>query len=575
MRRLLTVFVAAIACIAVVAAVLFLGNGSLEVTRVADTNEEGAGAREEHEELAAQDTLAAAPRDIRIPDWNLPNGRFHHVLLLDVSGSLSKYDVVEAAKITTARIRSVTGRNKVTVYLVHASYVRWPTAASDSGRSRLADEVYKYMNTHHFTRTERSYTNYALPLANAMQDGFFELKEHGTRFHATVVGDGWDEGPPGRDSAFLRASMRSLVSRIPAERANMFAVDLIAVNARDNDPRYPREEHLRSIFADDSFPVYPAAKWSDVAARFQALDRELNGTYQWTNVHEPVEVRLGDIGEMRPAGVYAFSLDAPSKNAGEYFTARLIAASEHSNRIKHICAFWRIRGAGSLPVPITEGLVLPDRSEVEFFTSINPENPPPNPLVLGFSVLGEVELVPHSAVSLKPLGEKPRIQSVWPGWVFRNWIWDKLAGLGALALAALGIFVPLKRRYNRKYSMGEAGDMDTLLHGEVVAQVLCDGHVYDIRREWELVRNMYVIPAPDGIYLRPNILCTMIPLSGESTEKQDVSAGEMVRISASSVEIRDQANVVYQVAQTAQSGQRQGDAESSNTDNLFPIARSA
>src|SRR3989338_8837923 len=142
---------------------------------------------------------------------------------MDISASLSDEDRDEAAAIVRDRILAVPGLNKVTVYMVGTSYVRWPTAISDSGRLVLATTVQDYLTRHAFGQAETAFTNYALPLLDAMEDGDRELKEHGIRFHATVVGDGWNHEPPGQDSWFFQEALQECMSRVPPERRGMFS----------------------------------------------------------------------------------------------------------------------------------------------------------------------------------------------------------------------------------------------------------------------------------------------------------------------------------------------------------------
>lgn len=485
-------------------------------------------------------------------EWSEPNGTYHEVLLIDMSGSLAEKERYLCVDMMQHRIEIMQGSNRITVYLVGASYVRWPTAASPDERAALAGSVRDYLKTHDFTDAERAHTNYELPLLDAMEDGFRELKEFGTRFHATVVGDGWNEGPIGQDSEFIKRQIQELSFRLPAERKRMFEVELISVRTRGENPNYAGEEHLRDVFGDSEFPVYPAGNWGDVSKRFDEIDRELAGAYSWVNVRASTSVRVSDFGDHYRAGVYVFSLDAPFRGAGEFFTARLVADSEQSVRAAHVLGFWKIRGSRAEPTPFSEPLAIPDGAEVLIYVGLNEENPPPDPAFwpVGFEVLCEVELLPHSAVSLTERGNRLLLQVSRRAWVFRNWIPNKLIGVVAM-LAAFAVAVRfLSRRLEREWGPSgrgvEGGDP---FSEPAVGFIECDGHQYPIGREWFGVRNLDVVPTPDGIRIRPRVPASMVSLSRDgAAAPQAIEPGETVPLSSDSVEIRDVANVVYQVS---------------------------
>ncbi|MBI2050729.1 MAG: hypothetical protein HYT31_02895 [Parcubacteria group bacterium] len=486
---------------------------------------------------------------VEVPGWNTPNGTYHEVVYLDISASLSEEERDEAAAIVRDRILAVSGANKVTVRLVGTSYVPWPTAASDSGRAVLAAMVKDYLTRHAFGKAETAYTNYALPLLTDMENGFIELKESGIRFHATIVGDGWNDEPAGQDSWFFQEALQECMSRVPQERKGMFSVELVSVNTRDME--YPGEVHLRSLFGNADFPVYPAGSWADVRKRFEAIDRELNGSYSWANLNEPARILVSGLGEMYLAGVYELLLDAPTRASGELFTAVLVADSENSSDAAHVLGFWKIRGSESEPIPFSEGLVIPDKAEVEVFVAFNEESPPPGDVLWPLSrpVPCKVKLVPHGSVSLTERGNRPAILAERRAWLYRDWIPDKLLGIAAILVFAVAMLFVAARRmraWSEHTVTSRALPQDT---SGVVGHIACNGQVRPIRSTWFEVRNIAVVPTPNGIYIGPRVPCSMFPLSGSAAgiDRVPMQPGKMYPLVAQSVQILDAVNQAYQV----------------------------
>ncbi len=493
------------------------------------------------------------PRENPFSDapWSLPNGTYHSVVLIDVSASLSASDIKEAGDITVERIRSVTGGNKVTVYLVGTSYLRWPSASSDAERAALADSVRDYLGWHAFSSTELAYTNYELALLDALENGFLELKESGTRFHITVVGDGWNQAPKGQDSESIQEHIRSCMSRISEDRRHLFTAELISVYTRDRE--YEGEEHLRDVFRNPDFPVYAAASWKDVAARFAAIDRELSGSYSWVNAEGPVLVAVSDTDELYSAGAHLFSLDAPTRSSGELFTAVLSAPEgEYSNAASDFSGHWKVRGSDGEPVPFSEGLRLSDGAEVEIYVSLNRGSVFPGDVFwpLERSLPFEVRLVPHSSVSLALHGERPNIIAMRDAWLYRNWFPERLVIILATAVSFLLLLRWEGRRIERIYSAPRGPAKAAQDDGDVVGHVSYRGTVMPIRHTWvEVGNNITVVPTPDGIFVHSRIPSSMFSIAGAASGHTFVPMppGKMCPLAGGAVEIRDAGNEVYQV----------------------------
>lgn len=492
-------------------------------------------------------------------DWAEPNGQYYMGVVIDVSRSA---DRAAALDIGISAVQSVKGDNIVSVTMAATSSVRFGPASSDSERAAMVASIKEYFASHRFTEAETDGSDLLSPVAVDMGQGRFLLKTQGIRFLGVLVSDGWDNPAivqgrkaPGRPTAEIAKQMRRVLEEIPASRGDLFSVRLVQVPTVVKEPeKKPGWQHVAGL-VPDWCKVYPAESWSDARDVFTRATEGLSGSYKLVIPKGKIQLELSE-HQLRHVGIFPLELSAPA--AKVRFRGRIRSEdAEHSASVKHLALYGRRYGASGPPHRLeAEGVELSGGDEVEVFIGINPENPPPDPLLalFPFSTSGSISLVGASSISLTDTGQAIEVSASWSAWIWRDWLWKKILWLAGILIAVILLLRWANRADQR--AMSQEDPLDALLGpvsaptaALVAGTVVCRGVPHTVGEKNTRVQNITFVPLPGGrIAIVPAAACNIRYANGTPEPKSvPVSPGALVEVPARIAEIRDEMDEFYEV----------------------------